>query len=72
VIAVGGELTADAPLSSGFHIAFTFDGEVCAVVTRASLPSGSRWTFRRPFFLLLTLPVGRAGRFRVRCPRGPR
>jgi beta-glucanase (GH16 family) len=66
--AVGGELTEDVPLSSGFHvygarwtpdrIEFTFDGEVYAVVTRASLPSGSRWSFTRPFFLLLTLPVG--------------
>jgi beta-glucanase (GH16 family) len=66
--AVGGERRTAAPLSNGFHvygvqwspdrIAFTLDREVYAVRGRTDLPSGSRWSFERPFFLLFTLPVG--------------
>jgi beta-glucanase (GH16 family) len=66
--ALGSERRTARPLSSAFHVygvlwapdrvAFTLDREVYAVIRRASLPSGSRWSFNRPFFLLLTLPVG--------------
>jgi beta-glucanase (GH16 family) len=65
---LGGNRRTARPLSKGFHvygvrwspnrIAFTLDGEVYAVRTRAHLPRGARWPFNRPFFLLFTLPVG--------------
>ena len=57
-----------APLGRGFHvygvtwspdrIAFRLDGAVYAVRTRSEVPGGARWSFDRPFFLLLTLAVG--------------
>jgi beta-glucanase (GH16 family) len=57
-----------ARLSTGFHvygmswrpgrIAFRLDGEVYAVRTPSDLPSGARWRFDRPFFLLLNVAVG--------------
>jgi beta-glucanase (GH16 family) len=56
------------PLSDRFHvygvswapgrIAFSFDGKVYAVRTRADLPPHSRWSFARPFFLVMTLAIG--------------
>jgi beta-glucanase (GH16 family) len=65
---LGAERWADAPLSDGFHvygarwspdrIEFSLDGRVYATFGRDDLPAGSRWSFDRPFFLLLTLPVG--------------
>jgi beta-glucanase (GH16 family) len=65
---VAAQLRAATPLSDAFHvygvswspgrIAFTLDGRIYAVRTPASLPSGSRWSFDHPFFLLLSLAVG--------------
>jgi beta-glucanase (GH16 family) len=55
-------------LAGGFHtygiewspgaIVFTFEGIPYATRTPASLPSGGRWVFDKPFFLLLNLAVG--------------
>jgi beta-glucanase (GH16 family) len=55
-------------LANGFHIygviwrprqiTFTFDGNSYATVTPASLSSGERWVFDKPFFLILDLAVG--------------
>jgi beta-glucanase (GH16 family) len=40
------------------RIAFLVDGKVYGVKTPAALPSGARWSFDSPFFLLFTLAVG--------------
>jgi beta-glucanase (GH16 family) len=55
-------------LSDAFHvygivwtkesIEFLFDGHAYFKATSASVPSGSKWIFNKPFFLLLNLAVG--------------
>ena len=40
------------------RIAWHVDGEVYAVATPASLPSGTKWVFDHPFFLILNVAVG--------------
>jgi len=55
-------------LSDNFHvygmvwtkesIEFLFDGRAYFKATPASVPSGSKWIFNKPFFLLLNLAVG--------------
>jgi beta-glucanase (GH16 family) len=59
---------AAASLASAFHtygvdwgpgaIVFTLDGVPYATRTPASLSTGERWVFNKPFFLLLNLAVG--------------
>jgi len=57
-----------APLSQGFHtygvqwlpgsIQFYFDGHRYGAITPADLPSGSRWVFDHPFYLILNIAIG--------------
>jgi beta-glucanase (GH16 family) len=39
-------------------IAFSVDGTVYEMVTPAKLPTGARWVFDHPFFILLNVAVG--------------
>ncbi|WP_033295475.1 glycoside hydrolase family 16 protein [Amycolatopsis jejuensis] len=64
----GGKTTASAPLSDDFHvyavewsgerITWFFDDHAYLTLTRDNIPSGARWAFDHPFFLLLNLAVG--------------
>lgn len=55
---------------SGFHtfaadwypdrISFSVDGDVFETIDRASLPSGDKWVFNKPFYLILNVAVGSA------------
>lgn len=57
-----------SPLSEGFHtygvrwlpgsIEFFFDGRRYGAMTPADLPTGSRWVFDHPFYLVLNVAIG--------------
>jgi beta-glucanase (GH16 family) len=57
-----------SPLSQGFHtygvqwlpgsMQFYFDGHAYWSITAADLPTGSRWVFDHPFYLILNVAVG--------------
>jgi beta-glucanase (GH16 family) len=62
------KLPAGEKLADDFHVygiiwtkqsaEFLFDGRSYFKATPASVPSGSKWIFNKPFFLLLNLAVG--------------
>ncbi len=65
---LGASHNALASLAGGFHtyathwapgqVSFLLDGRAYETVTRDELPSGARWPFEHPFFLLMDLAVG--------------
>lgn len=64
----GRSVQHSSPLSQGFHtygvrwlpgsMQFSFDGRPYWTVTAADLPTGSRWVFDHPFYLVLNVAVG--------------
>jgi beta-glucanase (GH16 family) len=67
-ISASGSLPGSPPLSDDFHVysvewwpgrvQFFLDGKPYQTVTPASLPTGAKWVYDHPFFLLLNLAVG--------------
>ena len=65
---IGGTVRTPGSLSAGFHtygvrwspkrISFLLDGSVYKTIKSSDLRPGSKWPFRRPSFLLLSLSVG--------------